>query len=152
MKKRVALLAIPALLSALPAGAGPEKIAFPDAFAAGVLYATVDRPDIKQYRELYSTAEAVNLVKQGKPIPSGTVLTLVQYAAQLDAAGNPVPAWRTFWSLFGASNQLLAALTLLGITVWLWRTRRVVLLKIWKAWRPLMEITRRLPPGPGFSA
>ena len=44
----------------------------------------------------------------------------------LDAAGNPVPAWRTFWNLFGASNQLLAALTLLGITVWLWRTRREV--------------------------
>ncbi len=29
-----------------------------------------------------------------------------------------------FWDLFGASNQLLAALTLLGVTVWLWRTRR----------------------------
>ena len=42
----------------------------------------------------------------------------------LDAAGNPVPAWKMFWSLFGASNQLLAALTLLGVTVWLWRTRR----------------------------
>ncbi|MFM7206653.1 MAG: carbon starvation protein A [Planctomycetaceae bacterium] len=42
----------------------------------------------------------------------------------LDANGNPVPAWKTFWSLFGASNQLLAALTLLGVTVWLWRTRR----------------------------
>ncbi|MFM7250630.1 MAG: carbon starvation protein A [Planctomycetaceae bacterium] len=42
----------------------------------------------------------------------------------IDAAGKPVPAWRTFWSLFGASNQLLAALTLLGVTVWLWRTRR----------------------------
>lgn len=32
------------------------------------------------------------------------------------------PAWRTFWSLFGASNQLLAALALLGVTVWLWRS------------------------------
>jgi carbon starvation protein len=42
----------------------------------------------------------------------------------LDAAGNAVPAWKTFWNLFGASNQLLAALTLLGVTVWLWRTRR----------------------------
>ena len=42
----------------------------------------------------------------------------------VDAAGNPVPVWRTFWFLFGASNQLLAALTLLGVTVWLWRTRR----------------------------
>ena len=35
-----------------------------------------------------------------------------------------VPVWRTFWDLFGASNQLLAALTLVGVTVWLWRTRR----------------------------
>jgi carbon starvation protein len=34
------------------------------------------------------------------------------------------PIWAVFWSLFGASNQLLAALTLLGITVWLWRTQR----------------------------
>jgi carbon starvation protein len=42
----------------------------------------------------------------------------------LDAKGNVVPAYKMFWSLFGASNQLLAALTLLGITVWLWRTRR----------------------------
>jgi carbon starvation protein len=41
-----------------------------------------------------------------------------------DAAGNPIPAWRVFWSLFGASNQLLAALTLLGVTVWLYRKYR----------------------------
>lgn len=40
--------------------------------------------------------------------------------------GKPVPLWRVFWALFGASNQLLAALTLLGVTVWLWRTRRQV--------------------------
>lgn len=42
----------------------------------------------------------------------------------VDASGNIVPAWRVFWNLFGASNQLLAALTLLGVTVWLWSTRR----------------------------
>jgi carbon starvation protein len=59
----------------------------------------------------------------------GTALTagvplLLLLRPSLDAAGKPVPAWRTFWALFGASNQLLAALTLLGITVWLWRTRR----------------------------
>ncbi len=38
--------------------------------------------------------------------------------------GKPVPAWRMFWGLFGASNQLLAALTLLGVLVWLVRTRK----------------------------
>lgn len=42
----------------------------------------------------------------------------------LDTKGNVIPVWKTFWSLFGASNQLLAALTLIGVTVWLWRTRR----------------------------
>lgn len=41
-----------------------------------------------------------------------------------DAAGKPAPLWKVFWSLFGASNQLLAALTLLGVTVWLWKTTR----------------------------
>jgi carbon starvation protein len=43
--------------------------------------------------------------------------------------GKTVPLWRVFWQLFGASNQLLAALTLLGVTVWLWRTRRA-----WWVW------------------
>lgn len=42
----------------------------------------------------------------------------------VNAQGQPEPAWRLFWALFGASNQLLAALTLLTVTVWLWRTRR----------------------------
>ena len=41
-----------------------------------------------------------------------------------DAAGRLVPAWKIFWTLFGSSNQLLAALTLLTITVWLKRTQR----------------------------
>lgn len=44
----------------------------------------------------------------------------------LGVDGKPAPLWKIFWSLFGASNQLLAALTLLGVTVWLWRTRRAI--------------------------
>ncbi|MEM4409129.1 MAG: carbon starvation CstA family protein, partial [Candidatus Caldarchaeum sp.] len=39
----------------------------------------------------------------------------------LFAPGDGRPLWQVFWGLFGASNQLLAALTLLGLTVWLWR-------------------------------
>jgi hypothetical protein len=69
--------------------AGGDKVVFPENYAKGVLYTTVDRADNKQYRELYSTPEAIVALKAGKPIPSGTVLTLVQYKAQLDAAGNP---------------------------------------------------------------
>jgi carbon starvation protein len=39
----------------------------------------------------------------------------------------PQEAWKQFWTLFGSSNQLLAALTLLAITVWLYKARR----RIW---------------------
>lgn len=41
-----------------------------------------------------------------------------------DATGKVIPVWKAFWTLFGASNQLLAALTLLGVTVWLIRLYR----------------------------
>ena len=74
---------------AMQAYAGGDKIAFPEDYAKGVLYTTVDRPDNKQYRELYGPAAALDAAKKGEPLPSGTVLTLVQYAAKLDAQGNP---------------------------------------------------------------
>lgn len=79
-----------AVLSAFAAAAGGDKVAFPANFERSVLYATVDRHDIKQYRELYATKEAVDAVRAGKPIPSGTVLTMVQYKAKVDDKGVPV--------------------------------------------------------------
>lgn len=33
--------------------------------------------------------------------------------------GQPRPLWQIFWNIFGSSNQLLAALALLAVTVWL---------------------------------
>ena len=36
----------------------------------------------------------------------------------------PPNSWTKFWTLFGASNQLLAGLTLLTITVWLYKARQ----------------------------
>lgn len=53
-----------------------------------------------------------------------TALTLVLPAIVVslppaEVAGQPLPVWRAFWNLFGTSNQLLAALALLGVTVWL---------------------------------
>ena len=80
------------LVVVVPGSAGPEKVAFPVSFTAGVLYTTVDRHDVKQYRELYTSAEAIQAAKAGKPLPSGTVITLVQYKAQVDAQGNPLKA------------------------------------------------------------
>lgn len=72
------------------AGAGGDKVAFPENWDKGVLYGTVDRHDIKQHRELWATKPAVDAVKAGKPIPHDTVLTLVQYKAIVDDKGVPV--------------------------------------------------------------
>ena len=75
----------------VPGAAGPDKIAYPANWKDHVLYTTVDRYDVKQYRELYaSTQAAVEAMKAGQPLPDGTVLTLIQYKAQVDAAGAPI--------------------------------------------------------------
>ena len=71
--------------------ASGDKVKFPEAFAKGALYTTVDRPDNKQLRELFvSPASAIEAARKGEPLPDGTVLTLVQYRARLDASENPV--------------------------------------------------------------
>ncbi len=44
--------------------------------------------------------------------------------------------YKTFWTLFGTSNQLLAALTLLGITVWLKRAGKPA----WFAMAPMVFV------------
>ncbi len=67
--------------------------------------------------------------KENKGSVAATLITLAIPALSMswtvkDAAGNIVPAWKVFWTLFGTSNQLLAALTLLTITVWLKRTKK----------------------------
>ena len=40
-----------------------------------------------------------------------------------DAAGNVIPAWKVFWTLFGSSNQLLAGMVLFGLSVWLYKRK-----------------------------
>lgn len=45
-------------------------------------------------------------------------------------------SWRQFWVLFGTSNQLLAALTLLGITVWLYRSGK----RFWYTLLPMIVV------------
>ena len=81
--------AVAAFAAVVPARAGGDKVAFPENHATGVLFTTVDRPDNKQFREFYTSAEALDAAKKGEPLPSGTVLTLVQYAAKLDPQGTP---------------------------------------------------------------
>jgi carbon starvation protein len=60
----------------------------------------------------------------GTALTAGVPVIFVMQTTVDPVTGANKPVWQTFWALFGASNQLLAALTLLGVTVWLWRTRR----------------------------
>ncbi len=90
------------------------------------------------------------VVTVGAPIPF-----LIRKS--VDASGKAVPAWKVFWELFGASNQLLAALTLIGVTVWLWQTRRqkwvflvcglpTVIMYVMSTWALVRIIRRELTP------
>lgn len=40
-----------------------------------------------------------------------------------DPSGHVIPAWKVFWSVFGTSNQLLAALVLLTTSLWLFKNK-----------------------------
>jgi hypothetical protein len=59
------------------AEAAGELVRFPDGFADGVLYATVTRGNLKE--EIFIGRAAIDAVKKGQPIPSGSVITLVDY-------------------------------------------------------------------------
>lgn len=95
MAKVLGGIALPAaaaagmLLFAARGDAGPDKIAYPANCKVGTLYTIADRYDVKQYRELYTTPEAIKAAKENKPLPAGTVITLIQYKAQVDGQGNP---------------------------------------------------------------
>jgi hypothetical protein len=92
-KSRIAVMATVAIIAAVAAAAsvraGSDGIAFPNDYAKGVAYKTEDRLDNKQVREFFTSREAVRAAREGAPLPSGTVIAVVRYAAQLDAEGNP---------------------------------------------------------------
>ncbi|MFN0132972.1 MAG: carbon starvation protein A [Phycisphaerales bacterium] len=74
----------------------------------------------------------------------GTKGKLAGFLAAAATAGVPLvmllsvdpAAYRLFWNLFGTSNQLLAALTLMGITVWLYRNDR----RCWYTFAPMLFV------------
>lgn len=72
---------------------------------------------------------------------AATLLTVAVPAFFILSADRPQPgkppAYMAFWTLFGTSNQLLAALTLLGITIWLKRSGR----RYWFTLAPMVFVT-----------
>ena len=84
-----ALIGVGVFALATQVRAGGDKVAFPEGFDKGVLFTTVDRADNKQFREFYASQAALDAAKKGQPLPSGSVITMVQWKAKLDAQGNP---------------------------------------------------------------
>ena len=85
----VAMVVVVGGIAVVNVNAGPEQIRFPKGFETWTRYGDVDRHDNKQYRELYTSAAVVKNVREGKPIPDGTVLVMAIYAAKLDEKGAP---------------------------------------------------------------
>jgi len=57
--------------------AGRELVRFPEKFEEGVHYATVERGSTRE--ELYTSRAVIEAAKKGQALPSGTVITLVDF-------------------------------------------------------------------------
>jgi hypothetical protein len=54
--------------------AGSEKVAFPANFKSGVLYNVIDRDDQKEVHQQYTSREAIEAAKAGKPLPGASLI------------------------------------------------------------------------------
>jgi len=70
----------------------------------------------------YILEELLNITNSSTRYLS-TLATLVlpvifTFVTLYDSQGNPIPAWKAVWPVFGSTNQLLAGLALLVVYVW----------------------------------
>lgn len=101
---------------------GPEHLPFAITFGAMAFSTFVfDTVDVCTRLGRYIVQELLGW-RGPAGVVAGTVVTIAPAALLLGWAGEGM--WVKFWTLFGASNQLLAALTLLAVTVWLHHARR----------------------------
>jgi carbon starvation protein len=101
---------------------GEEHLAFATTFGAMAFSTFVfDTLDVSTRLGRYILQELSGLPSRGAAVVA-TAATCAVPLAFLLAAGPG--SYMTFWTLFGTSNQLLASLSLLGITVWLKRSGR----------------------------
>ena len=110
---------------------GPEHLLFATTFGAMAFSTFVfDTLDVSTRLGRYILQELAGT--HGKPSAViGTAIMVIVPGIWLLAAGEG--AYKMFWVLFGTSNQLLAALSLLGISVWLKRSGR----RAWYTWLPM---------------
>jgi carbon starvation protein len=75
-------------------------------------------------QEYFGWDNAVARVRWISTIITLAIPTIMAFMSYTTPSGQVIPVWRAIWPVFGATNQLLAGLALLAITVWLKRTGR----------------------------
>jgi carbon starvation protein len=101
---------------------GEENLVFATTFGAMAFSTFVfDTLDVSTRLGRYILQEMVGVKGKVSAVVATAVTCGVPLAFVLLAGSG---AWRSFWTLFGTSNQLLAALSLLGICVWLKKSGR----------------------------
>ncbi len=108
---------------------GQDKLAFAVTFGAMAFSTFVfDTLDVSTRLGRYLVQELFGW----SGVPGAIVATLATIGVPAFViATSGTGAWIRFWTLFGASNQLLAALTLLSLSVWLYRGRRRLAFVLW---------------------
>jgi carbon starvation protein len=101
---------------------GDQHLVFATTFGAMAFSTFVfDTLDVSTRLGRYIVQELLGWTSRAGGV-AATALTILAPVLFIATAGEG--SYRTFWTLFGTSNQLLAALTLLAISVWLARTGR----------------------------
>jgi carbon starvation protein len=111
----------------LPEGVDPSPILLKFALLCFATF-VFDTLDAGTRLARYVLMELLNWQTRGQAalatLMSLTLPVIAISLPRVEFEGKPLALWQVFWNIFGSSNQLLAALTLLGITVWLARTQK----------------------------
>jgi carbon starvation protein len=104
---------------------GEQHLAFAVTFGAMAFSTFVfDTLDVSTRLGRYTLQELFGWGDRKGAVLATTITTAVPLVLLLVSGEG---AYRSFWTLFGTSNQLLAALTLLALSVWLRRSRKPAL-------------------------
>ncbi len=98
MKTALLSIVMVSLMAACAATVGPEAVSFPSSYKSQVLVATVERPDIKQVRQIYVSAQTAQLARAGKPLGDGSVFAMEIYPVKADAKGELAKDSSAGWS------------------------------------------------------
>jgi carbon starvation protein len=113
---------------------GPEHMVFAATFGAMAFSTFIfDTLDVATRLGRYLLQELTQTTSRAAGVLAAAVTAGAALLILLSAKPG---SWQQFWILFGTSNQLLAGLTLLGITVWLYRTGR----RYWYTLLPMMFV------------